>query len=56
MNNLNFGEEILKLLQLAKEHWYIALPFALIFAISVITYFNKASKRKVKIHRKKPNV
>jgi membrane protein DedA with SNARE-associated domain len=40
-----FGEEILKLLELAKEYWFIAVPFALIFAVLILTYFNKATKK-----------
>ncbi|RXK00088.1 DedA family protein [Arcobacter sp. CECT 8986] len=43
-----FGEEILVVLHWAKEHWYFALPFALIFGGSIIYYFNKASKKKEK--------
>ena len=40
-----FGEEILKVLAWAKEHWYFALPFALIFGGSIIYYFNKATQK-----------
>lgn len=40
-----FGEEILKLLKFAKEHWYFALPFALIIGGSIIYYFNKATQK-----------
>ncbi|RXJ92891.1 DedA family protein [Malaciobacter molluscorum] len=43
-----FGEEILVVLHWAKEHWYFALPFALVFGGSIIYYFNKASKKKEK--------
>ncbi|NQY23233.1 MAG: DedA family protein [Campylobacteraceae bacterium] len=41
-----FGEEILVVLHWAKEHWYFALPFALIFGGSIIYYFNKMTKKK----------
>ena len=41
-----FGEEILKLLEVAKEHWYFALPFALLFGGSIIYYFQKATQKK----------
>jgi len=43
-----FGEEILGLLKIAKEHWYIAIPFALTIGGSLIWYFNKATQKKVK--------
>jgi membrane protein DedA with SNARE-associated domain len=39
------GEEILQLFFIAKEHWYFALPFAFIFAGSIMYYFNKATKK-----------
>ena len=40
-----FGNEILKLLEIAKENWYFALPFALLAGGSIIFYFNKATKK-----------
>jgi membrane protein DedA with SNARE-associated domain len=40
-----FGEEILKVLEWAKAHWYLALPIAAIFGGSIIYYFNKATKK-----------
>lgn len=43
-----FGEEILKLLEIAKEHWYFAVPFAIIFGGSIIYYFQVATKKKNK--------
>ncbi|AXH14512.1 DedA family protein [Malaciobacter mytili] len=43
-----FGEEILKVLHWVKEHWYFALPFALVFGGSIIYYFNKATQKKDK--------
>ena len=43
-----FGDEILKLLEIAKEHWYFAAPFALIFGGGIIYYFQKATQKKEK--------
>ena len=43
-----FGEEILALLKIAKQHWYFAIPFALIFISTVYYYFNKATTKKEK--------
>jgi membrane protein DedA with SNARE-associated domain len=40
------GKQILDLFFIAKEHWYFALPFALIFAGSIMYYFNTATKKK----------
>jgi membrane protein DedA with SNARE-associated domain len=45
-----FGEEILKVLTWAKEHWYFAVPFLILIGGSIIYYFNQASKRKEKLH------
>ena len=42
-----FGQEILEILKIAKEYWYIAIPFALFFAGSVFWYFHKNTKRSV---------
>jgi len=39
-----FGEEILKLLNTAKEYWYIAIPFVVIFGLGIIRFFNNATK------------
>lgn len=52
-----FGDEILKLLEVAKEHWYFAAPFALVFGGSIIYYFQKATKKNEKKERNefKPN-
>ena len=50
-----FGEEILALLKIAKEHWYFAIPFALIFIGTVYYYFNKATKKKEKEYATKLN-
>lgn len=39
-----YGDEILKLLEWAKEHWYLALPIAGLFAVGIITYFSRLEK------------
>ena len=43
-----FGDEILKILEVAKEHWYLAVPFALVFGGGIIYYFQTATKKKNK--------
>ncbi|MBT3281308.1 MAG: DedA family protein [Campylobacteraceae bacterium] len=43
-----FGEEILEILKVAKEYWYVAVPFALTIGGSIIYYFNKATKKEIK--------
>ncbi|MDB2405356.1 DedA family protein [Arcobacteraceae bacterium] len=40
-----FGDEILKLLEIAKEYWFIALPFAALMGGSIIYYFHTATKK-----------
>lgn len=40
-----FGNEILIVLQWAKEHWYLAIPIVVILGGSIIYYFNKATKK-----------
>jgi membrane protein DedA with SNARE-associated domain len=40
-----FGEEILALLKIAKEHWYFAIPFALLIGGSIYYYFHKATTK-----------
>jgi len=40
-----FGEEILKLLSLFKEHWYIAIGIAGVFLVSISIYFHKKTKK-----------
>ena len=40
-----FGEEILKIVNWAKEHWYIALPLAAVIAGGLYIYFHKATKK-----------
>lgn len=39
-----YGQEILKLLAWAKEHWYLAIPVAGTFAFGIITYFRRLEK------------
>ena len=39
-------------LEWAKDHWYLAVPIALIFGGSIIYYFNKATKKVDKKGRK----
>ncbi len=39
-----FGEEIFKILNIAKEYWYIAIPFAAMFGFGMIRFFNNATK------------
>ena len=43
-----FGDEILKILEMVKEHWYVALPFALLIGGSILYYFHKATKKEPK--------
>ena len=40
-----FGNEILVVLHWAKEHWYLAIPVAVILGGSIIFYFNKATQK-----------
>ncbi len=39
-----FGEEILKALKYAKEHWYFALPLMALFLFSVWYFFRRLEK------------
>ncbi|MFA7083818.1 MAG: DedA family protein [Arcobacteraceae bacterium] len=41
-----FGEEILKVIVWAKEHWFLALPVAVIFGGGIIYYFNYVTKKR----------
>lgn len=43
-----FGEEILKVLEIVKEHWYIAVPFGMLIAGSILYYFHVATKKRKK--------
>ncbi len=47
------GEEILNLLEYAKEHWYFALPVAAIFAGSILIFFKKVENNILKKKKKK---
>lgn len=47
-----FGDEIMFILHWAKEHWYTAIPIALLFGGGIIYMFNNATK---KIERKVMN-
>lgn len=40
-----FGEEILKVLEIAKEYWYVALPFGLTIGGGILYYFHTATKK-----------
>ncbi|MEA3352317.1 MAG: DedA family protein [Campylobacterota bacterium] len=40
-----FGDEILKVLEIAKEYWYVALPFAALFGGTILYYFHTATKK-----------
>ena len=63
-----FGEEILELLKIAKEHWYFAIPLVIALISGVYFFFSKATKKTNKredkqkiieiekeIHELKPN-
>ena len=41
-----FGEEILQLLKIAKDYWYVVLPMAGGFIFFIYKFFDKATKRK----------
>ena len=40
-----FGEEILEILKIAKQYWYVAIPFALGIGGSIYWYFHKATQK-----------
>jgi membrane protein DedA with SNARE-associated domain len=40
-----FGEEILELLSVAKEYWYLAIPLAIVVIGTVYYYLNKATSK-----------
>lgn len=50
-----FGEEILKVLEIAKEYWYIAVPFGAAIGGSILYYFHTATK-KDKNRKKRMNI
>ena len=41
-----FGEEILTMLKVLKEYWYVLVPLALVFFSTLFYYFKKASTKK----------
>jgi membrane protein DedA with SNARE-associated domain len=43
-----FGEEILKMLAIAKEHWYVVIPLALGFIYFIYKFFDNATKKEKK--------
>lgn len=43
-----FGQEILTMIKVAKEHWYIALPLLVVVVSFFYYYFNKS----IKLHKK----
>jgi len=43
-----FGEEILEILHIAKEYWYIAVPLVLVVLGTLLYYFNNATKKELK--------
>ncbi len=43
-----FGEEILKIVHWAKDHWYIALPVAVAIGGSIYYYFERVTEKKIK--------
>lgn len=45
-----FGEEILAIVHWAKEHWYYALPLAILIAGSISYYFHVVTEKK--LHKK----
>ncbi len=46
-----FGEEILKVLEIAKEYWYVAVPFGILIGGSILYYFSTATKKEKKINK-----
>jgi len=45
-----FGQEILDILEVVKEYWYIAVPFGAIVAGAILYYFYTATKKEKKKH------
>lgn len=48
-----FGQEILDILKVAKEYWYVAVPFGAIIGGSILYYFHKATKKETKLKRER---
>ncbi len=40
-----FGEQIMIVLHWAKQHWYMAIPIAVVVGGSIVYYFHKATKK-----------
>jgi membrane protein DedA with SNARE-associated domain len=40
-----FGEDIIQILQLAKQYWYLAIPLALIVGSGIYYYFHHMTKK-----------
>lgn len=41
-----FGQQILQVIVWAKEHWYLAVPFALVVGGGILYYFSAVTKKK----------
>lgn len=41
----HFGSEIISVLEWAKHHWYFVIPVIVCIAVTIIYYFNKATKK-----------
>ncbi len=42
-----FGEEILKIITYAKEHWYFFVPFGMAIAGGIYWYFHRATRKSI---------
>jgi len=47
-----FGDEILKVLAIAKEYWYVALPFGAGIGGGILYYFHKVTQKEDKTDKK----
>ena len=43
-----FGEQILEILKIAKEYWYVVIPIAIGFVFLIYKFFDNATKKKDK--------
>lgn len=43
-----FGADLLKLIKIAKAHWYIVMPFGILIAMTIYYYLHKATQKKRK--------